>query len=169
MHLEQAVRELKATLPSTECVQPPIAGYPCTTSGYLELLKMEFEEHDHVVFTEAEAVAMELGFTFEKGKNKTDERSLEKGRLTYYGKYSELKDLRRASIVCDTVSDIIKLVSVLRKRLQLLRVKNRFDRQFDANNETAGYRDLQLNVQIPNTRLIWELQVFIVWSGFRKK
>ena len=85
---------------------------------------------------------------------------MEKVQLAYRNDYSQLKDLRRATIVCPTVGDIVKLLQVLRSRLTLLRVKNRFARRFDANNLSAGYRDIQFNVQVPGTKLVWELQVF---------
>ena len=36
-----------------------------------------------------------------------------------------------------------------------------FHRKFNAVNECAGYRDLQFNVLVDGTELIWELQVHL--------
>ena len=43
----------------------------------------------------------------------------------------------------------------------IVRAKNRFHRKFNAANECAGYRDLQFNVLVDGTELIWELQVHL--------
>ena len=45
--------------------------------------------------------------------------------------------------------------------LEFCRIKNRFNRTFKATELSAGYRDLQLNVRIPGTGLIWELQIHL--------
>ena len=45
--------------------------------------------------------------------------------------------------------------------LEICRIKNRFDREYKAKELSAGYRDLQVNVRIPGTGLIWELQLHL--------
>ena len=43
----------------------------------------------------------------------------------------------------------------------LFQIKNRFNPTYDAKQISAGYRDLQLNIRIPGTDLIWELQLHL--------
>jgi len=159
--MEELIASVQGTLPVMEPSQPELEGAHCTDVDYLVLLNMEFEEHDDTLFLEAEAVAAEMKFEFHKGPSKKDERCMEKAELSYQDNFARLKDLRRASIVCATVDEICLLIPALQSRLTLLRVKNRFRRDFDANNESAGYRDLQFNVQVPGTKLIRELQVHL--------
>ena len=45
--------------------------------------------------------------------------------------------------------------------LDIRRIKNRFHRTYDAAEKSAGHRDLQLNICIPGTGLIWELQIHL--------
>ena len=53
------------------------------------------------------------------------------------------------------------VADISKSGLQVVRIKNRFNRKYDANKYSAGYRDLQFNVLVPNTQLIWELQVHL--------
>jgi hypothetical protein len=122
------------------------------------ILPQEFEKYDHVLFRDAKMIAAKLNFKFHPGPPKKDERCIEKASLAYNEDQSHLKDLRRASIVCSTMADIVVLCQNLGAGLKLLRVKNRFDRRYQATEQSAGYRDLQFNVQIPGTELVWELQ-----------
>ena len=160
--LELQVKKLQSKMPQGEPRQPnQIEGYNSTSPEYLELLKMEFEERDHTIFEDVKAVASKRQFVFHAGPPKKDERCLEKASLAYEDDYSLLKDLRRASIVCPSVAGIVLLCQDLAvSNLQLLRVKNRFDRKYQAE-QSAGYRDLQFNIQVPGTGLVWELQVHL--------
>jgi hypothetical protein len=160
--LELQVKKLQSNMPQREPRQPSLLqGYKSTAAEYLELLKMEFEERDHFIFEDAKVVASQRQFVFHEGPPKKDKRSLEKARLSYADDFSRLKDLRRASIVCPSMAGIVLLCQDLAvSNLQLLRVKNRFDRKYEAE-QSAGYRDLQFNVQVPGTGLVWELQVHV--------
>ena len=95
---------------------------------------------------------------------KLNKRCYEKARLCYYnGDLSRLSDLRRASILCPTVAALLDLLRALSVTagIKILRVKNRFARDYDATSESGGYRDLQLNVRAGRTGLIWELQLHL--------
>ena len=147
-------------------VQPPMDGCESATSAdYLELLKMEFEDWDDTIYHEARAVAESMGLAFRVGPHKKNDRAMEKARLAYRGRYDLLKDLRRASIVCPDIATVCTLVEYIadisKSGLQVVRIKNRFARSYNANKESAGYRDLQFNVLVPKTQLIWELQVHL--------
>ena len=160
--LELQVKKLESNMPQGEPRQPnQIEGYNSTSPEYLELLKMEFEERDHHIFEDSKAVASKRQFLFHEGPPKNDKRSLEKARLAYNNDFTRLKDLRRASIVGPSMAGVVLLCQDLAvSNLQLLRVKNRFDRKYQAE-QSAGYRDLQFNVQVPGTGLVWELQVHL--------
>ena len=73
------------------------------------------------------------------------------------------QDLRRASIVCKNIAEINDTILRLEADdgINICRIKNRFDRNYNAKDASAGYRDLQLNVVIPETGLIWELQIHL--------
>ena len=160
--LEVEVQKLESKMPQGEPRQPSqLDGYNNTSAEYLEVLKMEFEALDHIIFKDSQAAANKRHFVFHAGPPKKDERCLEKASLAYADDYSRLKDLRRASIVCPSVAGIVLLCQDLAvSNLQLLRVKNRFDRKYQAE-QSAGYRDLQFNIQVPGTGLVWELQVHL--------
>ena len=168
IRLEDSVTRVTISLKQQayEVVQPSMEGcVSATNSDYLELLKMEFEDVDDIIYREARAAAEKMGLEFHQGPHKKDERAMEKARLAYQGRYDLLKDLRRASIVCPNIATVCALVEYIadisKSGLQVVRIKNRFARNYDANKESAGYRDLQFNVLVPNTQLIWELQIHL--------
>jgi len=123
---------------------------------------MEFENQDGTIFADVQSVAEAQSLRFHAGPGKKDERALEKAKLAYADDYSRLKDLRRASIVCPNIHAIsMLLLALIAAGVDICRVKNRFDRKYNATLVSAGYRDLQLNVRIPGTGLIWELQLHL--------
>ena len=70
--------------------------------------------------------------------------------------------MRRASVVCDHVAEINATIRRLEAAgIKMCRIKNRMDRKYKATELSAGYRDLQLNIVIPGTGLIWELQIHL--------
>jgi hypothetical protein len=76
-------------------------------------------------------------------------RSIEKIRRSYFGVVSQLCDVVRGSIVVETLDDAAKLLAIISsdEAVQIVRGKNRFSQHYDAN-VSAGYRDIQLNLQI---------------------
>ena len=131
-------------------------------ADYLFKLNLAFRAVDATIFAEAEAVAKYFGLVLKKGKVKTKERCNEKAILAYGGDLSRLKDLRRASILCPKIASITEVLSLLSNTegFDILRVKNRFSRKYDGT-ESAGYRDVQLNVRAKGTALVWELQLHL--------
>ena len=81
----------------------------------------------------------------------------------YRKDYARLKDLRRASVVCPDLAAVATFAERLGADagITILRVKNRFRMDYDANKMSAGYRDLQFNLEVPGTGLVWELQVHL--------
>ena len=80
---------------------------------------------------------------------------MEKAQLAYSGNFAKLKDLRRASVVCPTIKEVTTFVKAVQDstKLTICRVKNRFDKSYDANL-SGGYRDLQLNI-VAEGGFIW--------------
>jgi len=163
-NLEQHVGRIQKGLPKEEPRQPTrIDGVTDTTDPcYYDALKRSFQAQDGTIFNSAKAVAAKLGLDLHLGPDKKDGRANDKVDLCYDDDYAMLKDLRRASIVCADVASIITLLLALEAAgIDIRRVKNRFDRKYNAAEKSAGYRDLQLNVCIPGTGLIWELQIHL--------
>jgi len=158
--LEAAVSGLKI---SGHKLQPALEEECPNTfcSDYYANLECEFEDLDPTLFKEAEAVAALLGLVFHPGPPKKDTRVMEKTQLAYSGNYAKLKDLRRASVVCPTIKDVMRFIKAVQdgKTLTICRVKNRFSKTYDANL-SGGYRDLQLNI-VGEGGFIWELQVHL--------
>jgi hypothetical protein len=130
---------------------------------YLNELKTAFDAHGDSIFDVAQSVAEKEGMIFKQGPPKKDQRSVEKADLAYDGDFAQLKDLQRASILCPTLSAVTQLLSALAdtEGLEIVRLKNRFAPRYNAKEASAGYRDLQLNIVVPGSGLIWELQLHL--------
>jgi hypothetical protein len=100
-------------MPKGKTLQPQLGGFETTTPDYLQLLKEAHEDVDKTIFSEAESVAKKLGLKFKRGPNKKNERIFEKADLCYNGDYSQITDLRRGSVICPTVADVIRAVDEL--------------------------------------------------------
>ena len=163
--LEVTVGRMQQNMPpADEQTQPTEIGGVTDTSSpeYLVELEMDFEDHDDTMFDGVETVANALGHDVKRGPNKKKARKEEKAKLAYGGNYSKLKDLRRVSMICKNIKEINDAIIRLEAAgIDICRVKNRFDRRYMAAELSAGYRDLQLNIRIPGTGLIWELQIHL--------
>ena len=64
--------------------------------------------------------------------------------------------------MCPTIATIVEVLRALSTLdgFEILRVKNRFARDYDGF-DSAGYRDVQLNVRARGTELVWELQLHL--------
>ena len=166
--LENAVSRIQVSIQEEEYIveQPLLDGCESVEDPvYLALLNLEFVAVDDTLYNEVVAITKAMSLEFHKGPPKKDERAMEKARLAYKGKYNLLKDLRRGSIVCPNIAMVCEVVECIsnfsKSGLRVVRIKNRFDRKYNANRDSAGYRDLQFNILVPNTKLIWELQVHL--------
>ena len=160
-----AVDAIEARLPPGEPRQPAnVMGETDTTSSdYLAALNIEFEDVEGGLYDAVRALAASMGFELRVGPAKRDERSSEKAQLAYGNDYARIKDLRRASVVGPDLASIARFVERLGSdaAVTILRAKNRFQMTYNANERSAGYRDLQFNLQAPRTGLVWELQVHL--------
>ena len=115
VELERNVDRLGGMMPAAEPRQPvDIDGVTDTTSAkYFTCLNMALEEHDAVAFDGVQAVAATQSLEFHAGPPKKRDRAYEKAKLAYNRDYSQLKDLRRASIVCPNIGALITLLLAL--------------------------------------------------------
>ena len=96
-----------------------IKGITDTTSAkYFTCLNMAMEEYDGIIFGGVQGVAAALSLScpeleFHAGPAKKRDRAYQKAGLAYNRDYSQLKDLRRASIICPDVKTLIKLLLAL--------------------------------------------------------
>ncbi|SMF93941.1 hypothetical protein SAMN02949497_1237 [Methylomagnum ishizawai] len=89
-----------------------------------------------------------------KGK----ERARQKVRADYAGKWKKLRDVLRASIKCDTVEELHKVVEGLKASgIQLAKApKDRFQ-----HPTPEGYRDALLIVKVPGSDMLAEIQLHL--------
>mmetsp|Transcript_58167 Transcript_58167/g.152916 ORF Transcript_58167/g.152916 Transcript_58167/m.152916 type:complete len:1521 (-) Transcript_58167:439-5001(-) len=83
-------------------------------------------------------------------KIKSTERSLEKILRSYQKDATRLVDICRASLVFESVVDLIACLNTMwLDDVDLLRVKNRLDPDYDSSR-SAGYRDVCVNIHLRN-------------------
>ena len=82
---------------------------------------------------------------------KNPERAVEKLVRAYKGDESLLLDICRQSIIFDTPQEIVQCLQTIENdpEVAAVRIKNRYTREYDGK-ETAGYRDVSLNLRIDN-------------------
>ena len=116
--------------------------------------------HTCPLFAPLEAILREPGFEgveLSIGNAKKEERCLEKTR-----EFNQLRDLRRASVVCKNVAQARRLTNRVADGAEYncRRCKLGFSNDFD-DNQSSGYRDAQLNLSCRGSDLIFELQVHL--------
>ena len=87
---------------------------------------------------------------------KSSERAKEKIAHKLDGQTERITDLARATIVADDIDSLMSAYEVLSRETTIVQVKNRFK-----SPKASGYRDLNLLVQLPKTKLIAEVQVHL--------
>jgi len=111
-------------------------------------------------------------FSFHRGPPKTYERMVEKV-IEYtdegadYPRAFKICDVLRNSINCQSLNDIYDAFKILKNNFVVVRVKNRFAKDYDATL-SMGYRDLLVNVLYEHTayklKVICEIQFHL--QGF---
>lgn len=84
---------------------------------------------------------------------KSHQRALEKVALELDGQAERITDLARATIVANDVASLVTAYETLNREVTIVKVKNRFK-----NPAESGYRDLNVLVQLPKTKIIAEVQ-----------
>uniref|UniRef100_A0A7S0HFA5 Uncharacterized protein n=1 Tax=Hanusia phi TaxID=3032 RepID=A0A7S0HFA5_9CRYP len=94
---------------------------------------------------------------------KRRERAIEKIVRIYSSDVSKIMDIVRQSIIFDSVLDLSTCLRVIfeDEDVEIVRVKNRLDRRYDAS-ATAGYRDVLLNLRFLSAKwYVCELQLIL--------
>ena len=85
---------------------------------------------------------------------KTRERAMEKIAADYAGDASRITDLARSSVIFETESEVLQALEMLQNDMNVIRIKNRFQ------NPVNGYRDVLLNILMPNGHIV-EMQLHL--------
>lgn len=72
------------------------------------------------------------------------------------GDASKITDLARASIVADNIPELVQAFELIGKESQIVAVKNRFKQP-----NASGYRDLKVLVELPESKMIAEIQLHL--------
>lgn len=83
-------------------------------------------------------------------------RAAEKVAHKFNGDASQITDLARATLVSDSIHDLMHAYHALNEQAQVVKQKNRF-----AEPKASGYRDLNLLVRLPETGMIAEVQLHL--------
>ena len=100
---------------------------------------------------------------FKQAPVKTAKRAIEKVWRSYNGDPASLTDIVRTSIVCSSLEQLESVAKAVfgDKSVQLIRVKNRFDPDYDSST-TAGYRDISMNIKLTSTDAEYTEAIFEV-------
>ena len=87
---------------------------------------------------------------------KSKQRAQEKIRLDLNGDNRKITDIARATILAHDIDGLVTAYENLNKQTKILGVKNRFK-----TPAPSGYRDLNLLVELPETKIIAEVQLHL--------
>ncbi|MCG3728513.1 phosphoribosylglycinamide formyltransferase [Vibrio cincinnatiensis] len=84
---------------------------------------------------------------------KSQQRAREKVTLELAGQAERITDLARATMIADDVPSLVEAYEALGREATIVKVKNRFK-----SPAPSGYRDLNVLVELPKTKIIAEVQ-----------
>ncbi|MCC4832777.1 RelA/SpoT domain-containing protein [Shewanella sp. 10N.7] len=87
---------------------------------------------------------------------KSYQRAQQKIERKFNGDASFITDIARATLVADDVETLMRSYDALAETTEVVQVKNRF-----ADPKASGYRDLNLLVKLPQTKMIVEVQLHL--------
>ena len=87
---------------------------------------------------------------------KSSERALLKIEQELNGQVNKLTDMARATVVADSIPDLVTAYESINRETTVLSVTNRF-----AEPAKSGYRDIKLLVELPKTKLVAEIQLHL--------
>eukprot|EP00039_Didymoeca_costata_P002926 m.63876 g.63876 ORF g.63876 m.63876 type:complete len:208 (+) comp11609_c0_seq2:3371-3994(+) len=97
------------------------------------------------------------------GKSKELSRIFDKAKHHYDGDFNRILDYERCSFVFEdflTMQQVLKRINDS-KKIKLVRIKNRFLREVFGIEDTLGYRDCQIIVELRDSKLLFEIQFHI--------
>ena len=164
--LEQTCRDLSiacaAKLGGHEPRNPTFGFNPKTEkTKYVRRIRKEANASIGPTSAVLEAIAAETGCRIEDGPDKNDERLFQKGSRCYGGDLSRVTDYKRKALIAESFGSIEAAIKEINMQLEVIRIKNRFDKANKNATATGGYRDVQLLVRIKGTDLLLEVQLHI--------
>lgn len=87
---------------------------------------------------------------------KSYSRAEKKVALEFDGNARRITDLARATLVADDVPSLVEAYEILNREATIVKVKNRFKSPGE-----SGYRDLMVLVELPESKLIAEVQLHL--------
>jgi hypothetical protein len=87
---------------------------------------------------------------------KSKHRAEQKIATDLSGDVQKITDVVRATIVADDVASLVSTYEILEQQVTIVSVKNRFKKP-----AASGYRDLNLLVQLPKSKIIAEVQLHL--------
>ncbi|PKF76715.1 phosphoribosylglycinamide formyltransferase [Vibrio sp. vnigr-6D03] len=87
---------------------------------------------------------------------KSESRAKDKIEKELDGNVSRITDLARATLVAKDIPSLVTAYEMLHKNAKILKVKNRFK-----SPTPSGYRDLNVLLELPGTKLIAEVQLHL--------
>lgn len=87
---------------------------------------------------------------------KSKQRAQEKIKTDLANNTNQITDLARATIVSNDIESLVSTFELLEKQTNVIGVKNRFK-----NPAPSGYRDLNLLIELPDTKIIAEVQLHL--------
>ena len=87
---------------------------------------------------------------------KSPQRAKAKIKTDLSDDVSKITDLARGTIVTNGIEDLVTTFELLENQTKIISVKNRFK-----NPTPSGYRDLNILVELPKTKIIAEVQIHL--------
>ncbi|NOI68544.1 phosphoribosylglycinamide formyltransferase [Vibrio sp. 99-8-1] len=87
---------------------------------------------------------------------KSEQRAKEKIDTDLSGEVNKITDLARATIIADDVAGLVTAYENINKQTKVVAVKNRFK-----SPAASGYRDLNILVELPESKIIAEVQLHL--------
>ena len=142
-------------------IAPGLAKSPPGVAPYFQWLAQEYQEPLQATTGLLQQIAVECGAELHSGPVKGMRRILAK--LEKYGPANvrRVTDTRRASVVCDDFLTMAAVLQCMSRSFIIVRLKNRFCEQNKTADDSAGYRDCQMLLLCPNSRLLFEAQLHL--------
>lgn len=87
---------------------------------------------------------------------KSEQRAKEKITTDLNGNVNKITDLARATIIAEDVAGLVSAYESISNQTKIVGVKNRFK-----SPAASGYRDLNILVELPETKIIAEIQLHL--------
>ena len=101
-------------------------------------------------------IALQSNGTLLSSGVKSKSRAIEKINSDLAGANDKITDLARTSIIAKNVTQLMAAFTLFDQQTELVRIKNRF-----STPKASGYRDLNLLVRLPESKIIAEVQLHL--------